>query len=303
MNASSRLWLIPAALILAAGIASFVAQVFFLPGDVDAEDWRQPARYVLDHIGPADAVTVQPGWNEDAYPYLTEVGDQVIRQHHPLLEDVHRYERVWLLSESERLDEALELMPFEAAETHPFGSVTLVRLDAPEERVVHFDLLERLDEAEVSRVDGDKEIRQCDTWDADKRAWYCRKPHKWIYVGEELLFFGLDPHRCIWAHPPGKGRKVRLRFDDVPMGETFRVRAGLNQRAARSKRGTDVHVRVIVDEDLVEERTIPARENSWKPIDVDTSHIAGQEREVVVEIWSKKVYDRFFCLNGWSLDE
>lgn len=301
MSKHAKLWLIPAALLVVAGIASLVAQIFILPGDVDASDWKAPSEYILEQIGPDDLINVQPNWTDDPYPYLTSVGDQIARQDKPLIEDTWDRERIWLLVESERIDKALEQMPFEASETKSFGDVSVVRIDVPKEPPVTYELLTHLDGAKVARVKGDK-VERCTNWNERNEAWYCGRPDKWLYVGREFVDLGGDPHQCIWAHPPPKQKKLRIVFPDVPLQQTFRLRGGLNQRGARSKRATDVHLRVSVAGKWTEEKSIPARESSWKPIDFDTSELAGQTADVTVEVWAESIFDRFFCFNGWVLE-
>jgi hypothetical protein len=301
VNGNAKLWLIPAALLVVAGIVSFVAQIAILPGDVEASDWKPPAEYVLEHIGPNDVLNVQPNWTDDPYPYLTEVGDRIARQDKPLVEDTWSRERIWLLVETERIDEALELMPFEAAETKSFGDVSVVRIDVPENPPVTYELLPNLDGAKVTRTKGGKVVERCTNWNKRNEAWYCGRPDRWVYVGREFVDLGGDPHQCIWAHPPPDQKRVRVVFPDVPLQETFRLRAGLNQRGARSKRATDLHYRVSVGEKWSQQKTIPARETSWEPIDFDTSEMAGHTADVTVEVWAESIFDRFFCFNGWVL--
>jgi hypothetical protein len=298
-NGTTKRWLIPAALLVVAGIASFIAQIYVLPGEVDAQDWRAPAEYVLEHIGPNDVVTVQPGWNEDPYPFLTEVGDQVARQSTLLFEDVHDRDHVWVLAETARIEQALKRTPFDAAETKAFGSVTVLRTEPPKTPRVTYDLLSELDHAKVAHLKGGKITKRCKNWKAKDRAWHCGKPDRWVFVGQRRLDLGGDPHQCIWAHPPAEDKRVRIVYPGVTLGASFRVRGGLNQRGARSKRGTDVHYRVRVGDDLNAQRTVPADETSWKPVDIDTSKLAGQQRDVSVEVWSDSVFDRVFCFNGW----
>ncbi len=298
---NAKLWLVPAAVLIVAGIASFVAQIAILPGDVEQSDWQAPAEYVLEHIGPNDVVNVQPNWTDAPYPYLTKVGDQIARQDTPLLEDVWDRERIWLLTESERLDESLERMPFEATETKSFDGITVVRIDVPDKPPVTYELLPNLKKAKVTHLKDDKVVQRCTNWNKRQEAWHCGRPDKWVYVGREFLFMGQDPHQCIWAHPPRDQRKLRVVFPDVPLQQTFRLRGGLNQRGARSKRGTDLHFSVRVGDKWSEQKTIPARQASWDAIDFDTSALAGKTADVTVEVWSESVFDRFFCFNGWVL--
>lgn len=301
MSKVAKPWLIPALLLVGAGLFSFAAQIFVLPGDAEADDWREPAEYVLDRIGPDDAINVQPHWTDAPFPHLTDVGDQILRQSRPLLEDAHRYERIWLLTETDRLDEAIERMPYEPANTREFGPITVVRLDAPDDSPISTELLSELDNARVERTGGDK-TRTCDNWDAGQRAWHCGEKDKWLYVGEEFQFLGRDPHRCIWTHPLPAEKVHRVTFPDVELGDRFRLRAGLAERGARSKRGSDVDLRVAVGDEREETATIPARETSWDPIDIDTSGWADSRRDVVVEVSASDIKDRFVCLNGWVFD-
>ena len=302
MNGNAKLWLVPAAIIIVAGIASFIAQIFVLPGDVEAEDWKAPSEYVLEHIGPRDVINVQPNWTDAPYPYLTEVGDQLARQGTPLIEDVHDRERIWLLTETERIDEALARMPFEASDKKTFGDITVVRVDVPETQPVTYELRPHLRQAKVTYVKDGEITNRCKNWNKEENAWHCGRPDRWVYVGHELLDLGGDPHQCIWAHPPPGQKKVRITFPSVPLADTFRFRGGLNQRGARSKRATDLHFSVHVGEKWTQKETIPARQTSWEPIDFDTSALAGQTADVTVEVWSESIFDRLFCFNGWALE-
>ncbi len=304
MNRRATLWLIPAALLLVAGIASLWAQVEVFPAKVRPDDWKAPAKYVVEHIGPHDAVNVQPWWTEAPYPYLTSVGDQIARQRTPLVEDVWDLDHLWLLAETDRLDDALARMPYKPAQTKRFGAVTVARIDLPRPAAISYELRPHLHGAHVVHTDKrGKVVRRCTRWDAQKHAWYCGRPDKWVYVGDEFVYLGIDPHQCIWAHPPRGQKHVRITFPNVPLSKTFRLRGGLAQRGARSKRATDLHYQVRVGDTWSQQRTIPARQTSWKPIDFDTSSMAGKTADVTVEVWSKSVFDRFFCFDGWVFDK
>jgi hypothetical protein len=111
-----------------------------------------------------------------------------------------------------------------------------------------------------------------------------------------------DPHRCIWAHPPPKGRTLRITFPDVPLAKTLRLRAGLNFRAALSQRGTDVEFRATIGDEQVLEHTYGAQTSTWFPHDIDTTDRAGTRADVSIEVRAPKVQDRYFCFNGWVMD-
>lgn len=302
MNWRAAKWLLPAAILVVAGSFSIIAQIFFLPGDIKPEDWKSAADYVLEHIGPDDVINVQPNWSEAPYPYLTEVGQQILRQESPLVSDIHDRENLWLLVETERLENVLAKMPFAAASVEAFDTISVAQIEIPDENPVIYDLLANLEDARVERVDpSGKTLRHCNTWNAKKRTWYCGRPDAWIYVGENFRTLGIDPHRCIMANPPKAPERWRVIFRKIPLADTFRLRSGLDFIGARSRRGTDVNIRVSVGDRWSQERSIPARETSWDAIDFDTSALAGEQADVSVEIWAEKPLDRFLCFNGWSV--
>lgn len=304
MTRRRALRLAPAVILITAGILSIVAQIFFLPGDVEPDDWQRAAEFVVDKVGPNDIINVQPHWSEAPYPYLTSVGDQINRQSRPLLGDIFTHERLWVLVETDRVDATLADMPFPAASVETFNTISVARIDIPSPGTVKYDLLGNLEHAQVSQVTPNGAVQQdCTVWDARERAWHCTRHNKWLYVGESFLTLGADPHRCIWANPPEAPRRWRISFPQVLMGQQFRFRAGLDFTGARSRRGKEIHYSVQVDDRWTETRVIPPRESTWEAIDFDTTELQGKTARVTLEVWSEAVLDRFFCFNGWSLEQ
>ena len=71
-NSRRYLGLVPAAILLAAGIASFVAQRYVFVPTATHEDYERAATYILAHKKPDDAIRVYPTWTETPYPYLVD---------------------------------------------------------------------------------------------------------------------------------------------------------------------------------------------------------------------------------------
>lgn len=303
MNWRTARWMLPAAILIVAGSLSIVAQIFFLPGDIEPEDWKSAAHYVHEELGPNDVINVQPNWSEAPYPYLTDVNaEQILRQKSPLLSDVHDRDNLWLLVETQRLDSVLEKMPFAATDTKSFDTITAARIQIPQDNPVTYDLREQLQHARVERVDpAGKTLTHCDNWNPRKKEWYCGRPDAWVYIGETYRTMGHDPHRCIWANPPKAPQRWRVIYEDIELADVFRLRSGIDFIGARSRRGTEVHIRVSVGDKWSQERMIPARETSWDAMDFDTAELAGKRVDLGVEIWSKSLLDRFVCFNGWVL--
>lgn len=299
------LYALPASVLVVAAAASLFAQKYVFPAETKSKDWRPAAAYVRDHIRANDIVRTHPPWNIDALPYLESIGDQIDRKRDPLLEDLYRYDRVWVLSERERAGEALEHLPFRSprAERKRFGNATVWRAPIPEGVGFSWEALEHLSDASVERLiykDGkQKRTRTCENWDQEDRRWDCGNRDRWLYVGETFKFIAGDPRRAIWAHPLPKGNHLRVTFPEVPLEETLRVRGGFTHLASRRKKGDDVHLKVAVDGQTRIERTFPRLETEWKPSDIDTGNRAGETASVQFEIWTSNFRDRYFCFNAW----
>ncbi|MFB6263203.1 MAG: hypothetical protein ABEL76_06190 [Bradymonadaceae bacterium] len=278
----------------------------WLTSDVSPSEWRKPARYLENELGANDAIVVEPHWNEDPLPHLSDVGSQVRRQKRVLPADLQGVERLWLLSEADRVDRGLERLPFEAGapDGRSFGDVVVRSLDVPDWLQFEYAFSDHLASADVAHVDSDGEVAlDCRQWDGDQNRWPCGERDQFVWVGRTMLMVGGDPHHCIWAHPPPQGRTLRIRFPDVPLDAALRLRAGLSFEASLSKRGTPVELSIAVDGERRLSRTFAPKKTSWPAMRVDTSGSTGRRADVTVRVRSEKVFERYFCFDGWVLDE
>ncbi len=243
---------------------------------------------------------MEPGWNEDPLPYLESVGDQVLPQTDPVAGDLQSARRVWILSESERADEAFESLPY--APSRPdkkrFGDVTVFETRVPSSIQASYELLDHLEEAVVERVDGES-VETCDNWSQRDRRWDCGGRDRWLFVGEKFASLADDPHECIWAHPVGEGRTLRITFPDVPLERFLRIRAGLTDLGSVIEDAVPVHLTVSIGDDTRVKHTYGARETNWFPHDIPTPELQGETRDVVLEVRASDTKNRWFCLNGW----
>ena len=161
-----------------------------------------------------------------------------------------------------------------------------------------YDFLEHLEDASVSRVH-DQESRPCDLWStrAPRRRhryqrwlaprWRCARdkssPHLTVAATGERS--GTVFRRGIWAHPH-RGGPLLLRFPDVPLGHALVGHAGIPDYSLKLGRGEPpVRLRIsLVGVDAAAlDQEIPF-EPGWVPLRLDTSALAGQTGEVVVEV-------------------
>lgn len=283
-----------------AGTASLTAQLYVFPSEVDPGEWEKPADYILERVRPEDGVRVHPSWTNDPLTHLEPVGDQILPQSHPVAGDLQDRRRIWMLTETDRLREALERLPFEPSRPtiEKFGDVSVVRTRVPSSIRASYAFLANLDAAEVERVDGD-EVRQCRNWSDADRRWDCGERDKWLYVGEHAATLGEDYHRCIWAHPLPDEKTLRITFPDVPLDNRLRIRGGLDFRALHKQDRAPIQMRVDIAGETRLTHTYGPRASTWAPHDIPTTGLDGPA-DVTVELQTPNLKDRWFCFNGWS---
>lgn len=295
--------LIIAGLLVFAGIASIVAQIFILPGNSTDQDWQRASAYIVEQLEADDAVRVHPSWTEAPMPYLQPVGNQLHRQHHPLPEDIQGIERIWILSETDHLNDALKRLPFDAKpeQTRSFDTVTAVLVDVPESTQFPYIFNEHLEQARVSRLlKKDGSIEECTNWNRHQRKWYCGTKHDGTFhVGDVVQELGDDPHHCIWAHALPDQNVLRVEFPEVPLQNTLRIRAGIERVGSSRVNVTPTDYRVYLDDKLVLSERIPKTASTWPAHDIQTSAHNGQTARVRIEVESQNERGRHFCFNGW----
>ena len=288
-----------AVLLVVAGALSLALQRWVFVDPTAQSDWADAASWVEARIDERDVFRIEPWWYERALTHFVAVGARADRIRTPLLEDLYRYEDVFVVAQADRLDRALAALPFaaEPVETHDFGTVRTARVPVPTD-AFRWELLEHLGDATVTRVRG-AHVERCDRWNPRERRWDCGPQARWLYVGEELREVGDDPRRCVWAHPLDHGRTLRI-ASTVPPADTIRVRGSFDLRAARLPRDGAVLMQVFVNDTLAHERHVEHDDHSWTPFDIDVSEIEGPV-ELRVEIDLKgSIKDRYFCVNAWA---
>ena len=291
-----------AGLLIFAGLFSVWSQCS--SGDPTKEDdWRRAAQAAVELAEPTDGIRVTPSWSEAPLPHLGPVGNLLHRHHHPMLEDLLEIERLLILSEVGRRDEAMDRLPFDASsvKSKSFGTVELLSVEVPPALRIHGDLISELNRAEVSYIGPDDEQDRC-RYHRRQGYWQCDGSGQDGRVGPILLEVDHDPRRCIQAFPPSGDRHLQVEFDAPQLSDVLRIRAGLDNRAARLERGGDVIYRLYFDEQLVDQVTLNAHRSTWNAHDIDTTGFdGGAAIRIEVESVAPEPHHRRFCFNGWPL--
>ena len=298
--AARRTGLAFAVVLLLSGIASVALQKWAFRDPTIAADWARAAEWVVAEMGEDDVFRIEPWWYERALTHFVGVGNQADRIREPLLEDLYRYDEVFVVSQADRLDKALRTLPFDArpTATRDFGTVLVARVSVPRD-AFGWELLRELQTASVSRVKG-AQIEPCTKWNSHLRRWDCGKQARWLYVGRALREVGDDPRECVWAHPLDKGRTLRIEAV-TPKSRAIRVRGSFDLRAARLPRTGEVLMQVFVDDELKYERHVTHDDHAYAAHDIDVSQLPGPAKLRIEVDLKGSIKDRFFCLNAWSI--
>ena len=297
----------PVAAILLVLIATFslCTRCWLHTDPTDEADWQSAAETAVELAEPTDTIRVEPTWSEAPLPHLTEIGNLLNPNHQPLLEDLAHVHRLLIISETGRTDDALQRLPFDAnaEQTHDFGTVRLLEVPIPEQLRIDDDLTRHLGDVDVYITEGDRQSpcrRSGDTW-------RCDAGDDTLQIHSELLEIEHEPRRCIRSDPPGGDRALVIEADIHETRDLLRIRAGLDERAARLERGGDVVYRIYIDDAPLtdEDQRLDAHTSRWTAHDVPHTDIDGDAAALRIEIESvdPSPHHRRFCFNAWGLSE
>ena len=295
--------LLAAGLLVLAGLISLAVQYRCANAGADQADWDRAAELAVDLAQPSDGIRVHPTWSEAPLPAMKPLGNLLNRQHRPLLEDLLGIERLLILSESNRSAQALKMLPFDAEseEIHDLGTVQLLEVTIPQELRIRHDLTSQLSGADVAYV-GDGDVQPC-RWHRASGAWRCRGSREGAMVKPILLEIEHEPRRCVQAFPPSGVRHLSVEMAIEEASDILRIRAGLDQRAARMERGQDVIYRLYVNDSKVADQRVDGHSSFWQAHDVPTAEFDGEPVDLRIEVESiaDDPHHRRFCFNAWPM--
>jgi hypothetical protein len=263
-------------------------------------DWVAARAYVASQVKPEDLVAFAPRW-----------ADPIGREHFgPSLATLEREAR----PDETRFPRALEVsirgahLPafsgWRRAGEQRFGSVAVTTWENPEPAHVIDDLVSLVDAQRLHVWRGDAECPfSHGTAQSGNLGFGPTIPGDRFacpgngFVGVSVVA-DLDyiPHRCIFAPPPGNA-PLRLRFADVHFGRTLHGHHALYVEAERDKKGAPVTI-TFKSGDSTLGSVVHRDGDGWKPFELDTSALAGQQGELQAEITSPGGDRRLYCFEA-----
>lgn len=286
-------WLLPALLAVAA--AELGAHAAILARVAQPTDYRAAAAFVAQRMGSEQAVSAAPA-------YIDPLVRQALGNHVDLADagrsDLAAYRGLWGIS-------LRDARPTDAPANDPdltqdFGQLRVHHWSLPAP-TVRFDFTAEVARARVSQRRGNAD-RACPRVRTSAprggglgkgvlppaHRFECDRGHFVAAVVMEDL--NLQPRHCVWQPPTGNA-PLRVRFDDVPLGDRLVLYGGLYYEHERMREGPPVDLSVRIDGEL--RGNMHHRDgDGWKRIELATG---GGRGEVTFEVTSATDRRRGFC--------
>lgn len=282
-------------------VGSIVARKTWFNKPAEAtSSWEAASAFVLPNLQPGDAITTYPEWDRTGFPSLEPKSEFMLHRDPILAEDLQKTERLWIITPTDRRDEALAALPFPSPKPtleQREGIVTVMLFSVPEELHWELELAVLLDKAIVEHGDRDK-LAGCKGFDKQRQTWRCPQRGR---VSLEERDMGKSARTCLEV-AFGKEKSsntTRITFKDVPLGQTLRLRAGWSLESLRKKRERpgELSWEVTVGGKSLEARTFETTD-AWHLFELDTSSLQGKQ-DVVLEFHATSPDRTEFCFNGW----
>ncbi len=255
---------------------------------------------VAPRVEGTDMVRALPVWFDDARIGFDGAAFSLSRTTDAW--DVAEFERIWLAWDTAYPEQAAEtrtwLTDIETVAEGPGYRIEVGRT-VPDVELL-WDARRNLDRATVTQVDDQDAETPCSRWEDE--AWHCGRVDEYVWVGRAVQEMDDTYRRCVYATAPPAPHRWRIEWDDVELGDTFRLRAGNTSWAVRMPRGQPVQLRAWLDDELVVERSWAIDEDGYPEFAFDTSGRAGQRARVRIEIGAADHFDRFFCFRAQTVN-
>ncbi len=287
-------------LIVLVGVVSVAAQQRDWTRMPPAAESHAAAAWVAAESGADDAVRTWPLWYDDARVGLGDAHILTGRLLDPW--DFHRFETLWGIVPARYGDAAREQlaahgMTAEVAER--FGGVEVLRASFPRREAVAWDAFLSFDEAVVERVHRETgAVTPCEVRARGER--HCGRVDPWIYAFAATREVDDTYRDCIQVNLAPPPEIWRLRWPEVPRTAALRFRAGNTLLATRSERAHPSYARLLIDGQVVHERTTGGIELGYPEVIV-TPPPGPATMEVSVELATDNHFDRFYCFRAQAL--
>jgi hypothetical protein len=280
------------------GLVELAAHAMQTRSIVPESDWRAARDYVAAQAHADDLVVFAPRW---ADPIGRETfGPRLATVEREARADESRFPRA--LEVSIRGAHVPALDGWRRESEQRFGGVTVTTWDNPQPAHVIDDLVSMVDpqRLRVSRGGAECPFTHGSGTSGNLGFGPAIPADRFVCPGNGFVGVSvvadLDyvPHRCIFAPPAGP--PLRLHFGDVRFGRAIHGHHALYVEAERDRTGAPVSI-VFSSGGSVLGSLVHRDGDGWKPFELDTSALAGQEAELSIEI-SSSGSRRLYCFEA-----
>lgn len=289
------------AAIPAAGLLELGAHAVQTHSVVPQADWKAARDWVAGQVHPDDLVAFAPRW---ADPIGRETfGPSIATLEREARADETSFPRAFEVSI--RGSHLPAFAQWKRVGEQRFGGVTVTTWENPAPAHVIDDLVSMVDPRQMRVERGDA---GCTFVHGGAQSGglgfgpaipgdHFACPNGGFVAASVVADLDYVPHRCIYAPPPGGSGVVRIHFLDVHFGHALHGHHALYVEAERNRAGTPVTLTFKVGDDIL--GSVVHRDgDGWKPFELDTSALAGQNGELVAEIASASGERRMYCFEA-----
>jgi hypothetical protein len=261
----------------------------------DEQQWGEAQSIITSNFESGDIIRVSPNWADSARVGMYEYPFNLAAQAEE--EELYPYERLWIISDAEHADEALDALPTDYEVTQswePNSHTVVILIDIPTREHVLFDFIDALPQAEMALVFEDR-VESCNLFFAD--GWHCDPDDQWLHITPSYEETGASLHRCLYVGLPPEAT-LQLTYRGVPPGSRITGNVGNTMASVRADRGDDVHFSVTIGESVQHSSIIPKWDETFFPYELDTASLEETQQEVVFRFHTEDFFDRWLCFRG-----
>lgn len=288
-------------LVPALGLLEIAAHQFFAHRAPTEAEWRDVAPVVASLREKGEPVLIAPHWGEPLARMA--FGDPLFPLDQLARADMTPF--AGAIEVSSMGETATEVAGWPVAKEKRHGPFVIRTRVNPEPARVRYDFVDEIAKASVSSASGTAE-QPC-RWTERARHTagglhghpaYPSQRHD--CTGPEHQFVGVTivedqdwkPRRCVWAHPL-EGKRLVVRYSDVPLGTVIRGYASLPWWVEREKKGAPVELEVRAGGTSLG-TYVHEDGDGWKLFEFPTGR-EGRRTDVEFRISSRSTRERQFC--------
>jgi hypothetical protein len=262
--------------------------------------WEAASAFVLPKLQQGDAITTFPEWDRTGFPSLEPKSEFMLHRDPILAEDLQKIKRLWIITPTDRRDEALAALPFSVSkpeqETQE-GIVTVMLVVVPDDLRWEIELADLLGNARVEHGSKGK-LTECKSFDKKRASWRCARGARVSLEEREIVSSGRTCMEVAFGKEKTQNT-TRVIFKDLAVGKKLRLRAGWTLESLRKKRERpgELSWTVSLGGESLDARTFPTTDR-WHLLEFDTSGMQGKQ-DLALEFQASSPAKTEFCFNGW----